>query len=538
MKSRAFRRTRGVFVLCGLTLGVVTVQATALGATYRVYSCNAPGGVTVGSDGWQRSSVTTDTSAQISLDCRSGGPRFTTGPTTHPRGAELGVEFRPAADTTVVGLRLNHSVFMPGDQADTWAWEYAVSAVDAGTGERFRFATCVWPSTSCAQHTSFEAEGIHTYGRRMSVVQVSAICSAGLMHTSNCPSSPAPSLSVTSSAFTIEDVAVPEIVEPPSGSLLNQEAPISGLAQVLVKAHDDGGGLLSATVEVDGVPVANESFDKGDGRCVPPFATPMPCPRDATKLLSLDTATLTDGTHSVLVRVLDATGKNAASVGPWSITTSNRPASPQPVDVTPSCATRSRDFRLAAHPQVATRERKILLTGRVPARLRPSTTRVVLFGDVPEGIRQDVVPNQRGRFRARVPVRTAQKVRAAAMGTTSEPLACSKARPIRIRASTTLRASRTRLSNGQALELGGRLAGRPVPREGKVVRIKVRAVGSSRWYAAGEVRSDAEGRWRWRHRFTNTLRTTTYVFRVVLPKQRGYPYARGASRVIRVRVGG
>jgi hypothetical protein len=536
MRFTARSYFRGALALCSLTAIDTALPSSASGATYAVYSCQTPGGAAIGGDGWQRASVTTATSVLLSLDCRSGGLRFTSGATTHARGVELGIEFRPAAETTVVGLRLKHSVFVPGEQTNAWGWEYALSAVDAETGQRFRWATCVSPLTSCANYTSYELEGEHTWGRRMSKVQVTAVCST--MAAGNCPSSPAASVAVTSSAFTIEDRSQPEIVEPPTGSLIDASAPITGLAQVLVKAHDDGGGLLTAAIEVDGVPVATESFDKGSGRCIPPFSNPMPCPADASKLLSFDSSTVADGTHSVVVRVTDATGRNSATAGPWTVVTRNSPPAAQPVNAPPSCAAHlMRGLRLVVSPTVLRGSGRVTLKGQVPRRLRDGVTRVILFGDAPEGIRHEVVPSRRGRFRARVAVHVAQKIRAAAMGAAAEPLGCSKARSIRIRARTTLSASRRRLANGQALELSGSVVTRPIPTGGKIVRVKVRAAGSKRWYSAGEIRSDLDGAWSWRHRFTKTLRPTTYVFRVVLPKQKQYPYARGVSRTLSVRVG-
>ena len=421
MRSRALDRVRGVVAVCGLLTFGAAVPSTAQGATYTVFSCATPGGAAIGGDGWQRASVTTATSWVLSLDCRSDGLSFSSGATTHLRGVELGIEFRPAAETTVVGLRLKHSVLMPGDQSNAWGWEYAVSAVDAGTGERFRWATCVMASTSCANHTSYEAEGIHTWGRRMSKVQVTAICST--MYAGNCPSWPAASIAVTSSAFTIEDRVSPEIVEPPTGSLINPSAPITGLAQVAVKAQDSGGGLMSATVEVDGVPVANGLLRYGHrpvhSAVLTSHALPCRCEQAALLRHCEDRRRHTFGPRTRDRRdrseLRDCWPVESHDAQSPAVRQSSRRDAVLPSTHHSAVASRCQSNRRE-------RQRDVTLAGRIPPRLRVGVTRVVLFGDVPEGIRREVVPNKRGRFRARVAVRAAQRVRAAVMGASAAPM--------------------------------------------------------------------------------------------------------------------
>jgi hypothetical protein len=178
----------------------------------------------------------------------------------------------------------------------------------------------------------------------------------------------------------------------------------------------------------------------------------------------------------------------------------------------------------------------VTISGSVVRRVRGEVARVVLFGDSQSGLRYEVAPDASGRFRARVEITTSQRIRAAAQAVDDRTLGCSRPRTIWIRASTSIRPSSGFLNNGQSLELSGQLAHLPVPQSGKLLRVQVRAKGTRRWFAAGELRSGVDGSWSWRHRFTRTVQPTTYVFRVVVPRQKGYPFARGKSRSVRVQV--
>jgi hypothetical protein len=50
------------------------------------------------------------------------------------------------------------------------------------------------------------------------------------------------------------------------------------------------------------------------------------------------------------------------------------------------------------------------------------------------------------------------------------------------------------------------------------------------------VRTDPAGQFNFAYRFRKTFQTTTYEFRAVVPRQRGYPFRRGWSRIRRVTV--
>lgn len=96
-------------------------------------------------------------------------------------------------------------------------------------------------------------------------------------------------------------------------------------------------------------------------------------------------------------------------------------------------------------------------------------------------------------------------------------------------------ATPNRLRNGQSMVLGGQLRGRPVPEGGKLVELQVYKAGRWRTFVVVRAR-EGNGRFSYRYRFQSTLRTTTYRFRALVPVFSSYPYVRGASRAVRVRV--
>jgi hypothetical protein len=105
-----------------------------------------------------------------------------------------------------------------------------------------------------------------------------------------------------------------------------------------------------------------------------------------------------------------------------------------------------------------------------------------------------------------------------------------------VRAASSLRVSRRKVLNGQAVTFGGRLRTLPVAGGGKLVEMQVRLSG--RWQTFRTQRTDPTGRWAIRYRFKRTRGVQRFRFRVRLPAEAAYPFVAGASRSITVRVRG
>jgi hypothetical protein len=106
-----------------------------------------------------------------------------------------------------------------------------------------------------------------------------------------------------------------------------------------------------------------------------------------------------------------------------------------------------------------------------------------------------------------------------------------------VNAGITLDPSRRSLRNGEAVVFRGRLLGSPVPRGGKLLMLQAKTVRGWRTFATPRARA-GNGRYEAHYRFTATQATVRYAFRVVVPEDLSYPYARSTSRTATVLVHG
>ena len=99
-------------------------------------------------------------------------------------------------------------------------------------------------------------------------------------------------------------------------------------------------------------------------------------------------------------------------------------------------------------------------------------------------------------------------------------------------ASTSIRADRQQLFNGQQVRFGGRVTTRPLPDNGKLIEMQAHFRGQ--WRTFSTVRAGRRGRWHFPYRFGGTTGRVTYRFRARLPAEGGYPFISGNSRVVKV----
>ena len=140
-----------------------------------------------------------------------------------------------------------------------------------------------------------------------------------------------------------------------------------------------------------------------------------------------------------------------------------------------------------------------------------------------------------GGFTFSVPPGPSRVLRAAYRASPGDPaLACSAEARLRVRAGITLRVSDRRVRNRQRVRFSGEVLGEPIPRAGKLVTLQARVRG--RWVTFATPRSTVRGVYRASYRFKTTRRTTTFSFRARAPRESAFPYARGTSKVVKVRV--
>jgi hypothetical protein len=108
---------------------------------------------------------------------------------------------------------------------------------------------------------------------------------------------------------------------------------------------------------------------------------------------------------------------------------------------------------------------------------------------------------------------------------------------VRVRAKTSLDVSRRVVVNGDDVVFRGRVRGGPMPSTGKLLQLQAYSRGGWRTFATPRA-SARSHKWRYSYRFTATRGTVRYRFRVVIPREGGFPFVRGASRSLKVLVHG
>jgi hypothetical protein len=141
-----------------------------------------------------------------------------------------------------------------------------------------------------------------------------------------------------------------------------------------------------------------------------------------------------------------------------------------------------------------------------------------------------------GRFTYLVPAGPARVLRFRYVG-------AAKIRPqtrevhVRVRASSSIKANRRRVVNGEPVTFSGRLRGGYLPGSGKLLELQFFDRG--KWRTFRTFRADpSSGRWSYTYRFDGTRGTRRYRFRLRIPKENGYPYSTGGSRRTAVTVRG
>jgi hypothetical protein len=356
---------------------------------------------------------------------------------------------------------------------------------------------------------------------------------------------PAGEVELRAARMTLRDTR-PPVVTAVTGALARPGA-VRGRASLAYAAEDRGGGLRRAELRIDGAVAAARPVHGNDGRCTPPFRHVVPCRLAASGTLEIDTARIADGPHALELRVVDATGTNAA-VWRRTIAVANRDGRPGPASggAQPGSAggpqpgsaggpvSASPRFHVSAWLERGRRRRARLLVPhgtrvRVRGRVTDREGRPVAGAALRlrEGIgagrwsagrrwsaATGVVSRADGRFTAFTRVGPSRRLRVVAPDGTRGPLLRLGVRaPITVRSLT--------VASAATLVARGRLGGGHVPRAGALVELQTRTRG--RWSTRRVVRTRRSGR------FAARLRGSWRVLRARVPLQPGLPYAAGVS---------
>jgi hypothetical protein len=254
----------------------------------------------------------------------------------------------------------------------------------------------------------------------------------------------------------------------------------------------------------------------------------------------LDTERLAPGTYEVRGRAVDAVG-NERTASAWRSGGSVHLVLPAKIGSTLTAGIGS-GKRLDARP-VLSFGRAATIKGSVKdaagnprAGVAVTVSERTLTPGAPWRSVSTVKTGRTGGFSYRAEPGASRTLRFAYPGSVAASSASAEV-VLRVRALTSLTASKRRLRNGETITLRGRLRGAPIPATGKIMTLQARIPGGWRTFGTARARA-SDGRWSYRYTFTRTSATARYTFRVVVPREDAFPYATGVSRPLRVVVSG
>jgi hypothetical protein len=426
-------------------------------------------------------------------------------------------------------------------------------------------------------------------------IYVNASC--GGLQTYSCPSGKgdangyAAVVYLYAADLTLEQTAQP-LVGAVGGELASAST-LSGTADLSLQASDPGAGVYQAVFTVDGAEVGRILLDENGGRCrdvggtgdgLPAFLYLRPCAASVSADLPFDTTALADGTHHLVVAVTDAAGNSAVALDrkidvlnypPQPPSQSPAPSTPAPglpapSLPAPSIATSglaalgaangtpaSAAATLSAHWSGAAARTALTarlgsaraLTGRLLApggAAIAGATVQAQFLPAYQGAQPRQLTAARtgagGAFALRLPgsLPSGRLTLSYSSHAGQAVPDVTTALTLTVPASLTLRVTPRGSHAGGTIRFTGALRGGPLPRGGKQVVLEARAVEAggrrgthSPWRQFRVLSSSARGAFHASYRF-RLPGPVAYQFRAVSPREADYPYARGASNVVRV----
>jgi hypothetical protein len=533
--------------------------ADAVAGGYHVYSCRTPGGAVAPTDGWTGYVAPGGAYDDYALNtCESGGALIAALGDATAHAVEVDKAswtFHTPTGEAIVGATLWRAGDNDGGNIVNATYEYWLAGLD-------EFA----PFDSCIYALGCEREGdpnqplsnpnrvvvptrdLGTY------VDTNVYCGGAPGHS--CPSGVGDANGYASAIYLYAaDITLEQTVGPTankvSGELASAPA-VRGSSDVAFDASDSGSGVYEAVFNVDGRVVQSTVVDAYGGRCHdvggtsdgrPAFLYVQPCKPSVSVDVPFDTTRVSNGAHHLIVSVIDAAG-NSAPVLDRAVTVANPPpvgalngtnASAQ-ASLVAAWVGSKRARVLSSYGHAHTIVGRLMGPGGTPiASAEIDCTATPAY----QGARAVAMVCPRtgadGRFAVRVRgggtgSRTIRLAYRAHIGD-ALPVA-TRTLGLSVRAGVRLRVTPHTTSAGRSIRFTGALLGGPIPRGGKQVVLEARSPGGP-WIEFDVVKTNRKGRYRdsYRFKFPGPI---DYRFRAVSEGEADYPYATGASNVVRV----
>jgi hypothetical protein len=514
---------QGRALMLAVVVGMLGLAAPAQGATYRVWTCQAPDGKAAptrdATSGWIASARPGTGFFNTADRCGTGDGLFAQLAGTQPRAAGGSWNFTPPAGTTLGGFVL------------TWKGY-------GGAGGEATLSRSDQLDPTYVERNGNGEFALHTVSQGgLDIAYLAAIAACSFADPCGAD---AATFSITRAVMTLNDLSAPQVFEA-SGDLLSA-ATLRGPENVSFTAKDAGGGLYRVVVTADGKDAAAAVVPDASGRCVDvdpadvyAFKWPQPCPLDARTTVTIDATALPEGAHAIGVVLEDAAGNRTPLAAPATRTVVHR-GTPNGGDG----AVLKRIGRYTVTTSFNARRPTLqgtLTLGGAPVAgalldvLAKTRTSGATFNKIAE-VRTDA----QGKYTIKVPGGPSRLLRVAYKAYLGDNDYASQADVSqRVRARVDFKALTRHVSLRGTARFSGKVRGGFVPRRGKLIELQ--AYDAGRWRSFRTVRTNRSGTFKVNYSFKHVLSRRTYRFRARARYEPSYPFLLGTSSTVRVRVG-
>jgi hypothetical protein len=504
------------------------IASTAYAGTEVIYNCPSAPGANENSGPW-----TVFGAPQNNKGSCTGGPGNFIGPLggSMSAGSTAGVQVGVPAGSSDTILEADIWWYVP--QQISGGTTFALASTNAGALEE---ADTPKDSSSTPDHFVLPSNSTElTLADYCSTDDYNNPCGQGAGED--------PDLELLGSELTIADSTLPTATV--TGGGLAGTGTLAGTEALTYSAQDPNVGVRQVQLLEDGRTVAEKNYA---AEC--PYENFAACPTSVSNEIQWDTATSTNGTHELALRVIDA-ANNTSTIDAHTVTINNPgigvngslngvgphiangdPCAGEALEVLVNGRRRPPSVTYGSPVTV----RGVLHCGTVPIRgARVAITTV--GGPASAAISTSVQTALDGSFSYKVPRGADRKLRFSYTAYSNDPAPSATATAtIKVRPKIRLGISPHFTSDGHKIRWVGTVSGGPYPPEGVTLDAEVRE--GRRWRFFEQIVADDKGSFHFKYRFHATYEPTTYTFRVALPRTgaRGYPYTPGASNTVNVHV--
>jgi hypothetical protein len=494
------------FALAVIAVGVIAASAPARAhADYSVAQCTA-------NSAYTNAGKVAFGAYSIWGDNECGGPGFGLRLDTSTHGGTgwtangAGLAWRLTAPARTSFTTANASVHYGDDSG------FAAASFSNGLPGFNVFATCATPS-NC--FTTASANGATIFEIRLQCFK-----------SPNCHSDWAYAWT-TNIIATVHDSSRPGIAA--EGSLLSG-AVVRGVKDLQATAIDSGGGARSISVIVNGIHSRDVDF------CPPNYGgrytALKPCPGASNQHLAIDTQKdpgWTNGPNNVVICSADVGGNLSSHCVRRTVQVDN--------SCPGSGGTAAADLDVGADVAGQLKARAPVTSNIQPVvrgSLRdgggspvPGATvciyETINLPDASRELLSSVTTQGNGHFATRLDAGPSRRLDL--VYRYNDRLLGGQVQ-LDSRVVPTLQIAKKSLANGDAARFSGRVPGPNA--DGRAVALQARV--GRKWRTFKQLRTDSDGQFRGRYRFTQTMGRVRYVFRALVKRQGGYPYEPGGSR--------